>query len=198
MSKYNKKQTAILEYLKYPWRKNNYIHKSSYMAVLIEARSSTKRNKRTGKKIKGDHGSWLGALGYMVLLDLIGSIFSDKTKKNNKIKSNSTFIKTLKYFTNLSDDVIYALYSLRCSFAHNFTLFNKNNQNPNLQHHFKVVSDSKSKLVILPKFKWDGIHKNKNGDNKTIVNLELLGDLVEDIHNIIIEITKIEIIVNND
>ena len=90
------------------------------------------------------------------------------------------------------------MYSLRCSFAHNFTLFNKNNRNPNLQHHFKVVSGSKSKLVILPKFKWDGIHKNKNEDNKTIVNLELLGDLVENIHNKIIELTKKDIIEYND
>lgn len=55
---------------------------SAFCAALRDARKFTGRNLDTGGKLSepscGDHGSWLGAIGYMTLIDQIGSCFKPK------------------------------------------------------------------------------------------------------------------------
>lgn len=167
------------------------IIKSPYAAVLQEARNFTGRDYCSGlKREEESHVSWLGAVGYMIAIDHIGDKFYllDSKKevliKEYKKKFNgllNSFTKALIYFSDLSIEEIAALYSLRCTFAHDFFLENKNKKIQILNHHFSVTQGTSGSLVRLGK-RWDGREK-KNNKNKTIINLELFGDLVEDIYN---------------
>lgn len=114
---------VLLNYFKYPWKDSKGdTWKSPYMAALIDSRKLTARNIRTGKKLNREHGCWLGALGYMALVDHIGGMI----KLKNENARENYFMSALKYFTKLNDKEIKALYALRCSFAHNYHLYNNN------------------------------------------------------------------------
>jgi hypothetical protein len=156
---------------------------SGFTAALRDARKFTGRDQNNGKKLTeqnpGDLGSWLGAIGYMILLDQIGSCF--KPKSSSIIEGN-TIRKALKYFKNLPDPEIDAVYALRCAFAHDYSLYNiPNNGNTSLTHQFGVCKSSDAPFVTLPQKQWDGNYENKNESNKTTINLEALGDNVEQI-----------------
>lgn len=169
--------------------KNGVEFISSYRAAINGARKLTGRDINNGRKLAKDHGNWLGALGYLIVIDIIGLLF----RIGGKSKNSNNFIYTLKNFTNLDEKTIHALYALRCSFAHNFSLYNIPNGRTNkktaksLCHHF-TVTQGKGRLVVFSKYAWDG--KEKNKDNCTIINLESLGDLVEEINSKLIAMAK--------
>lgn len=155
---------------------------SGFIGALRDARKFTLRDQDNGVKIPknscGDHGSWLGAIGYLALLDQIGTCFKPKgvaTFKGNSIS------KALGYFTNLDSDTIDAIYALRCALAHDYSLLNRSHKH-NLVHHFALHQSSSHPLVIPPKLRWDGNILNLTRDNVTYVNLEALGDCVEGIY----------------
>lgn len=178
------RDNELSRYFKYPWKDaEDRTWKSPYMAALIDARRVTARNIRSGKKLNKEHGCWLGVLGYMALVDHVGGVI--KTK--NGVRRDNDFLSALRFFTSLKEREIKALYALRCSFAHNYHLYNNNSKDDDKIHHFKVTSGlTGNDLIIFPKEKWDGRHETKNNNNKTIVNLELFGDLVENMHKEII------------
>jgi hypothetical protein len=153
---------------------------SGFTAGLRDARKFTGRDQSTGTKINGekigDHGSWLGAIGYMAILDQIGTCF--KPKSVTTINRNTIF-KALKYFSQLPDLEIDALYALRCAFAHDYSLYNINPNKPNLTHHFAVCQSPALKPVTLPQNQWDGDYSKKNLNNRTLINLETFGNTVE-------------------
>jgi hypothetical protein len=165
---------------------------SCFIAALRDARKATCR------QINGDtlpdinHGSWLGAIGYMVLLDQIGGCLKPK---NRQSKYKNGFKKALDYFeSGLNDDDINALYALRCSFAHDYSLINidKNfkgidKSKDKLTHCFHVGGGKASKVVELPKERWERDFKNISDDEITYINLEALGDIVEKICSKIID-----------
>ena len=155
---------------------------SGFIAALRDARKFTARDQETGQKISGqsfgDLGSWLGAIGYIVLLDQIGSCFKPISAAT---VSENTITKALKYFSTLPEKEIDAIYALRCAFAHDYSLYNINRSKPSLTHHFKVHQSPTFPLVKLPQQQWDGDYTNMNDRNKTTINLEALGDLVETI-----------------
>jgi hypothetical protein len=155
---------------------------SGFTSALRDARKFTGRDQNSGEKLKeqnfGNLGSWLGAIGYMILLDQIGSCFKPKS---SSIATGNTIRKALKYFTTLSEREINAVYSLRCAFAHDYSLYNIYYNKPSLTHHFEVCQSSDFPFVTLPQEQWDGNYENKNNRNKTIINLEALGDKVEQI-----------------
>jgi hypothetical protein len=155
---------------------------SGFTAALRDARKFTKRNQDNGTKLTGDafgdHGSWLGTIGYLSLLDQVGKCFKPL---NSNLLTLNAITKALKYFTALTDKEIDAIYALRCGFAHDFSLFNLNPNNPSLTHYFLVNQGIQTPVVTLPQILWDGNHSNKTPQNVTIINLEALGDLVENI-----------------
>lgn len=151
---------------------------SGFMASVRDARKATSRHLDTGKKKPGGHyGSWLGAIGYMTLLDQIGTCYKPKKKPCAKDKS---IIRALTHFSTLNEKEREALYALRCCFAHDYSLTNVNHKKFLRQHRFKVCQGS-SFVVQLPKVPWDGDYENATADNTTIVSLEGFGDLVENI-----------------
>ncbi|MCK5763407.1 MAG: hypothetical protein KAH05_04745 [Clostridiales bacterium] len=153
---------------------------SSFNMALYEIRRVTKRDKLTGQRnLSYENSSWLGAIGYMSLLDMIGACF--KPKNAPSIVESRDFVSALKYFSeNLTEDEILALYALRCAFMHDFSLSNTH-LNPKLSHIFVIRIGGIEKVVYLPTTPWDGNCENRTDENQTIVDLEKFGDIVEDI-----------------
>jgi hypothetical protein len=165
---------------------------SCFKAAARDARKATRRQKNGNKKSGVNHGRWLGAIGYMSLLDQIGGCIKPtgkKTKYTNEIK------KALDYFdSGLNDDEINALYALRCSFTHNYSLINIdsnfkgiNKSKDKLTHCFHVGVGNTGKVVELPLEKWDRDFSNISSNNITYIDLEAFGDLVEEICQKVIE-----------
>lgn len=176
-------QLAIESHLGNIQRMPNFTLSSCFMGALRDARKFTKRNQDTGKKLAddscGDHGSWLGTIGYLALLDQIGGCF--KPKGIATITGNCV-IKALRYYTSISQRDADAIYALRCSLAHDFGLFNYNPKKPNLTHLFTLHQSPSGPVVKLPTIQWDGDYQNIVPDNSTWINLEALGDMVEEIY----------------
>ena len=153
---------------------------SSFVAALRDARLATNRNVDTGEKLpEQSHGSWLGAIGYVALLDQIGKCFKPKDDTKGKPdRGDNPIARALHRFTSLPDDEIGALCALRCAFAHDYSLYNINPGKPKLTHRFRVSARS-TPVVRLPKVRWDGDYAKCTPDNETNIGLEAFGDLVE-------------------
>ena len=152
--------------------------KSALMAALIDARKVTGRDLNTGKIINIEEtGCWAGTLAYMSLIDHIGTVFK---KSTFEIQNENSFIDALKNFSDLKEEDINALYALRCSFVHNYFLYNIHPRNkPQLTHLFNVTR-GQGPVVALPFLSWNGNVLDRN--NITTVNLEAFGNLSEDIY----------------
>ena len=176
---------------------------SCLTAGLNEARYLTARDTNTGKddpqNKHGHRNRWTGAMCYMTVLDQIGSCYRPKnktaitdscclSKKANKKLRASAIEKALRYFTDLGEREICALYALRNAFFHDFALVNNNNDRPCLQHVFLVDAHETNPIVILPENNWDGKMSSRNSKNATYVNLQAVGDLVEKIYQNLLEL----------
>jgi hypothetical protein len=175
---------AILAHLTNLIQSENINYFSGYVAALRDARKFTKRNQENGQKLTddsfGNHGSWLGAIGYLSLLDQIGKCF--KPAHAAAINSENSISKSLKYFAaHIPYAEVDAIYALRNAFAHDYSLYNINNNRRSFAHHFTVIQSPEHPLVILPQIQWDGNTGNRAQNNVTVVNLEALGDTVEQI-----------------
>ncbi len=159
---------------------------SSLIAVLRDAREITGRDINKGERIRNsEHGrldSWLGALGYLTVLDQIGKCY--RPKNEEKILKDNNISRALKYFTSLSNKEVSSIYALRCAFSHDYSLFNvgKKKSKDILTQHFTVTGEGYPHFIILPKTQWNGIHSQKNFENMTYINLPFLGDVVEAIY----------------
>jgi len=195
------KKTAIDIHLKQNYLKadDGLIHFSTLCGAIKDSRKMTGRNIDTGAKdgsnTCGHLGSWLGTMGYITILDQIGKCYRPKNKvplEKNKVpleKNKSAIIKALNYFTDFNDSEINALYALRNAFFHDFSLFNKDNSK--YLHQFIVDNDATNPVIVLPKNDWDGKLDNINNDNATYVNLQALGDLVENIYKKLLEMSNL-------
>jgi hypothetical protein len=166
---------------------NSYIESSpwtffsGFCGALKDARKMTGRNIETGDKDGtnkfGHLGSWLGTIGYLALLDQIGSCF--KRVGGPEVEENkSGIVKALKHFSALDDNQIDAIYALRNSFAHDFSLQNVGRRQ-GLIHLFEVGNSPTEPLTVLPTQPWDGVLETKTLNNLTKINLQALGDEVE-------------------
>jgi hypothetical protein len=159
---------------------------SSLVAVLRDARAATGRYLATGEvspKQRGS-GSWLGVLGYMVMLDQIGECFrpADASSLPN---GTPDLIKALTYFADeIPDRERQALYALRCSFAHDYSLVNiPSNRRTDRLHHFRLSEDpTPCPLVDLPAVPWDGDIARRSVSTATRVSLRRLGDVAESMY----------------
>jgi hypothetical protein len=176
-------QDAIISHLTNISTIQNMTYFSGFVAGLRDARKFTKRNQDTGQKLGqdpcGNHGSWLGAIGYLSLLDQIGKCF--KPRASARINEGISIKRALGYFSNLTAIEIDVVYALRNAFAHDYSLFNNPTNRPNLIHHFTVVQSPTEALITLPNSPWNGIPSDMSANNVTRMNLEALGDLVETI-----------------
>ena len=178
---------TIEDFFANPWKDCGRRYVSTYVAGLRDARILTGRHIRSGKKLKKHHGSWLGTLGYMVVIDLLSEII-DNPIANLPNKYNNNFVKFLKNFLKLSHDDACSLYALRCAFAHNFGLKNipkSSNRNSELKKEFVVIQGTNTLI--------------KKEKNKYIVDLEKFADLIEEFHKEIKKNpSKIELNISNE
>lgn len=159
---------TIQDFFNHPWKQNSFFYKSTYISVLIESRKLTGRNIRTGNKLKKSHASWLGNLGYMIIIDLLADVVNISLKPSQGEYTNNS-IKFMRQFFNLSYNDACSLYALRCAFAHDFGLKNLHKR-AELNKKFSVTQGSN----IL-------IYHDTNR-NIYIVDLEKFADLIEDFH----------------
>lgn len=169
---------------------------TSFVAAIRDARKFTRRDQGTGQLLpdeqenQGDPGSWLGAVGYLILLDQIGKAL--KPKGSSNALKNPSIQNALKNFSDLSEADIDAVYALRNAFAHDYSLFNINRGSPSLTHHFTVQQHPTAPVVRKPfSENWDGQLKSKSFSNMTIINLFALGSLVERIYSRLLEMAKL-------
>lgn len=151
---------------------------SGFWACLSDARTGTGRDAE-GRIVDGRRStSWLGNVGYLVLLDQIGSCFKGRTQA---VVQGNAIEKALSYFTGLDQAHKRAIYALRCALAHDYSLINKNPNQADLQHHFTLTGGS-GRLVVFPTQAWDGDIHNQTQHNQTVVDVVEIGNLVEGIY----------------
>jgi hypothetical protein len=173
---------AISRFLSSPTGDNVQFFSSLYKG-LADCRSATNRDLETGERIPGkDHDSWVGALGYLSLLELIGTCFIRKGLDQQTPEEIIPFIHALETFGGITKEEISALYALRCAFAHDFSLYNVHPTKPELTHYFQLLVDADIPLLQTAKKPWDGDYRRTPQECATVVGLPRIGDLVENIY----------------
>jgi hypothetical protein len=158
-------------------------YKSSLIALLTDARSAAGRDPDTGLVVSPDHTrSWLGATGYLILLDQVGTCFR---QVGVSVVADNPIARAVKQFSHITDDArVDVIYALRHALAHDYALFNANSKHPGRQHAFNFTADDHTPLVVLPRRPWNGSYDADSPiapEETTVVNLQALGDLCEEI-----------------
>lgn len=182
---------TITAFLTYHRRRAGITHwGSSLIWVLRDARAATGRYLSSGEVGPKPErsGSWLGAVGYMIMLDQIGECYRPADAAPLP-KGTPDFIKALTYFADDVPDLErQALYALRCCFVHNYSLVNipttRNAEiRAQLQHHFLLGDDpAPCPVVQLPTERWAGNVGYRPNRMATRVSLRRLGDLAESVY----------------
>lgn len=158
-------------------------YKSSLIALLTDARGATGRDLDTGLVVSPDHTrSWLGATGYLILLDQVGTCFR---QIGVSVAADNPIAHALKQFSHMTDDAhVDVIYALRHALAHDYALFNANSKHLSRQHAFNFTADDHTPLVVLPQRAWNGSYDVNTliaPEQTTVVNLRALGDLCEEV-----------------
>lgn len=148
---------------------------SSFRALLRNARKHTGRSEETGEVDDPTAvADWLGALGYLVLLEQIGRCFSIAGQPRQK---HEPVASALVNFGGVRRQEARALYALRCALAHDFGLQNRNEKKRDLQHQFRLIAVPGGPLVRLPAEIWSGNRSDRT--HVTDVNLYELAEVSE-------------------
>jgi hypothetical protein len=158
---------------------------SGFVAALRDARRVTGRDQATGRVLEPELcGSWIGAVGYLILLDQIGGTLRPRTSAS----SVGGMRNALQDFAHMPRLEVDALYALRCALAHDFALLNIGP--PQLTHHFALSANRVDAPVTLPTNQWNGDLDHRSTDSQTTINLWAVGDTVETIVETISEMVQ--------
>ena len=127
--------------------------------------------------------SWLGTVGYMIVLDQLGSAL--RPSAVSPATGPQAFVMSLEYFApELRANDREALYSLRNALVHDYSLVDKGTS----PHLFKLVADDTTPIVAHPKIRYDRSNPSRDqpredqlAGSKTIVNLRAFAHMVEEI-----------------
>jgi hypothetical protein len=160
---------------------NGVKYVSSLIAFLTDARKAAGRDS-DGRLQAGQRGeSWLAATAYLGLLDQIGTSFTVVGTS----PTGRAIEHALRTFSAVKDQpTLDALYALRCALVHDYSLANppyKGQKASSLTHFFRLTADSTTPLVQFPSVRWDGDYAKVFRENETLVNLQKVGDLAEDV-----------------
>lgn len=98
-------------------------------------------------------GSWLGAIGYLLLLDQIGTAVEPAGAARSQRVS---ILRALEWWSpGVTEKGRKAIHALRCALGHDYSLFNTNSNDFDLQHEFRLHR-GKGHLVQLPADPWQG------------------------------------------
>lgn len=159
---------------------------STLRAALKDARVVTGRDLNTGLVTTfdprfQDPGRWLGAVGYFIVLDQIGVAYEDPSVTANPFRNELQ--RPLHFFAHppLSKEDIYALYALRNSFAHDYSVVKTARKSPFFL--FEVSQSPSAPLVAHAYERWNGDFSTLDPQrHETKINIRAFGDLVEEIH----------------
>ena len=174
---------------------NREIESNRYSCLVIalhDARLLNGRERETGKHKNiiltsendfYDPNSFLGLIGYLILLDMIGGLFVKVGFHSKK----SSIYKTLKQFSNFKDDEIDVIISLRNSLAHNYSLVNipiSDKENKSKLHKFELIFTQTNFIISIPSEsnRWNKDFSNKNEMSSTKINVRALIDEFEDVY----------------
>jgi hypothetical protein len=163
---------------------------SSFMAVVRDARAITHRDLDTGEPrsfLLPDRAAlWPGAFLYLVLIDQVGSCFKRSGHRDAPRGTGDKFRTALKHFGMPSvasrNDAQFALWALRCSFAHKYTATNVRQSPHPMNHLFELkwsTSPADTSVVTLPSRRWNGdIGKLAPSTRINLFRVEELGEHV--------------------
>ncbi len=158
-------------------------------AALHDARRVTGRNTVTG--VPESHhddlaGCWLGATGYLILLDMVGTVF--RPVGAEALSGHSIGRALRRFYPTLKEEEREAIYALRCSLVHDFSLVNdahyvKDERLKRLRRHHFYLEDLAVPefLVEFPENAWNGEMTKMSRRNATRINIRSLGDVVESV-----------------
>lgn len=122
--------------------------------------------------------SFIGLVNYLIILDMVGSIFC-----THEIKASGSAInKALVYYTDLNEKDRYTIDALRNALVHSYSLINippNKNHFENSRHKFTLDPFSNIPLITYPKTPWDGSFNDKSEDSSTTIQVTKLIDLIE-------------------
>ncbi len=154
--------------------------KSSLWAALLDIRAVTKRSAATGV-VEDPEGSraWIGALGYLSLLDQLGTAVA-RPSRPNSIHSNG-ILRALLAFADLDGDQLDAVVALRNAFAHDYSLVSIDSRpgKSGRTHRFSLNIEP-GMLVSVPQDRWSGSFDPIDGSD-TVMSLRGVGDLAESV-----------------
>lgn len=163
------------------------VHESTLHAALRDCRRAQNRDEWTGYLAPGeDADHFLGAVGYLCLIDQVSTAIGLRGGRyeTGGLASEKAPYRALYDFTELPAEVIEAMYGLRCSLAHDYSLVNKHRRQER-QHLYIFFGGSE--LVQLPSAdrRWDGEWvENFPEREATKFNMRRIGDVAEDVVSI--------------
>lgn len=175
---------ALVQYLSGPDEPRpeaTWVCKSSYWALLQDARGAAGRDLRTGEVRVPEHSaSWLAAMGYLCWFDQLGSAIR---RRDRPLKTGRYgFFDCLIQFSDLSGDERDALWGLRSSFAHDYSLIREDTKSG--KHYLFELDVHDAPLIQLPGEPWGG-GEDTGGRHQTVVGMRALGDFAEGVQRTI-------------
>lgn len=172
---------VIKQYLagRYPdSRQPGVLHCSSFESALSDARGASNRDLATGDRLGGvPHMSWLGAIGYLSLLDQLGSAV--RPKGSTLVPHERPVRSALRYFAPvLTEAQRNAIYALRCALAHDYSLIHRHGAT---NYRFHLSGHEIPGAVAAAAVAWDGDLSNPSPDTITVVSVPSVCDLVESV-----------------
>jgi hypothetical protein len=164
---------------------------SSLKASLDDCRAATHRDAHGDVRPGAHAGSWLGAMGYLALLDQIGGSVESLAPRQAVAPSTSHVEHALAQFSSLPADDGVCLFALRNSLTHHFSLVNLprgwkgqslrrlSGRQRQLTRLF-TLSRGEPRLIQPPISSWDPTRPNTPG-TATTVDVQLMGDLAEEV-----------------
>jgi hypothetical protein len=148
--------------------------RSSLEALLTDAHRATGRDDEGDVIDAGRLGTWLGAMGYLALIDQVGKT----VRWTDRAGVGRTDFEAILSQAGVSAADAAALYALRNAMVHSYGLANEHARRPELQHFFQLNIWGGSPLVEHPARPWSG-DPNDVADQTTTVSLEAVGNLGE-------------------
>lgn len=154
--------------------------RSSLEALLRDTRSVVGRDPLTGELMDSDHSrTWLGALGYLALIDQLASALQVPSAGHGARPFESLLI----WDGCVDHDEAAALYALRCAFAHNYGLLNESRsgneeRRRTLRHRFTLTA-SRGDLIQLRDRGIAKVERPIQQITPTVVDIISLGDEIE-------------------
>ena len=188
MDKLNEQQIDFIKKFisSYEVEVNRY---SCLTIALKDARLITGRNLVTGQHqlniLQNENNfispySFVGMINYLLILDMIGSIFlisGFKTKRSN-------IYNALKQFSSINDKEIDTIIALRNSLAHNYSLINLpwyKEEDSRKLHKFTLDNSENAELIKYPTnhIARNLIFSDKSESSSTIIGYRKIIDLIE-------------------